>query len=535
VLTAGCVRREPPPDLVIINGPEPESLDPHLVTGQADGRIAIAIFEGLTRFNPTNATATPGLAHRWEISGDGRTYTFHIRTNAAWSTGERITAADFVYSWRRVLEPATGADYAGLLYYVKGAEDFNTGKTSDPSVIGVEALDDRTVRVQLVEPTPFFLDLCAMQTLAVVPRAVIEKLGDRWLSARPLPVSGAYQLESWRINDKVRLRKNPLYWDAVNTRSTLIDLLPCVSATTALNLYETGGADIVWDKDLIPSDLLDVLRQRPDFHRYDYLATYFFRFNVTRRPFDDPRVRKALALTVDKRRIVEKITRAGERIAPHYVPLGVENYTSPKGLGYDPELARRLLAEAGFPGGQGFPTFHYMYNSHKLHEKIAVELQEMWRRELGVNLELRQLEWKVFLTSQGAVDYDLSRSSWIGDYNDPNTFLDMFMSNNNNNRTGWKNARYDALLRTGNAEPDAAKRMETLQAAERILVEEELPIVPLFFYVGLQYFDTNRVRGVWLNIRDEHPLRSIYRLPRETRPQHASGMRASELGHNPSE
>jgi oligopeptide transport system substrate-binding protein len=467
----------------------------------------------LTRYNPTNATPLPGLAERWEQSTDGLVYTFFLRTNALWSTGEPIGADDFVYSWRRVLDPLTACEYVGLLFYVKNGEAFNTGKIKDPSLIGVHALDRYTLRVDLESPTPFFLDLCAVATLAVVPRQAIEKYGDRWLMVRPVPVSGAYQLETWRLNDKIRLRKNRMYWDAAHTQSEVVDLLPCASPNTALNLYQTGAADVVWDKELIPSDLLDLVKQRPDFHSFGYLATYFFRFNVTRKPFDDPRVRKAMAMAIDKKRFVAKITRAGEQVADHYVPAGVENYESPAGLGYDPEKARALLAEAGYPGGQGFPLVHYLYNSNgKTHEQIAVELQQMWKQELGINLALRKLEWKVFLRAQYNLDYDTCRSSWVGDYNDPNTFLDMFMSNNGNNRTGWKNERYDGLMRRANAQSDLQERKKLLQAAETILIRDEAPIVPLYFYVGINYFDTNTIKGIFFNIRDEHPIRTIRKV-----------------------
>jgi oligopeptide transport system substrate-binding protein len=512
---AGCSRYERA-DLVIVNGPEPESLDPAIITGQADGRIALTIFEGLTRYNETNATPLPGLAERWDISPDGRVYTFHIRTNAVWSTGEPITAHDFVYSWLRVLNPLTGADYAGQLYYVKGAEAFNTLKDTNPDHVGVKAVGDKTLRAELVDPTPFFLDLCAFQTLAPVPRWVIEKHGDRWLMQKPLPVSGAYELVSWRLNDRVRLRKNLRYWDNANTHCDIVDMIPCTVATTALNLYETGEADIVWDKELVPTELLDILRERQDFHTYDYLGSYFYRYNVTKKPFDDARVRRAMALAVDKRRLVDKITRAGEKVASHLVPPGVANYTSPEGLGHDPDMARKLLAEAGYPGGKGFPRVDYMFNSVKTHEKIAVELQEMWARELGIHIELRNLEWKVFLQAQSKLDFMLSRSSWIGDYNDPNTFLDMFMSNNGNNRTGWKSERYDNLIREANGKLDPKEREKVLQTAELILVRDELPIVPLFFYVGLEYYDTSKVSGIFSNIRAEHPVRTI-RVHKESR------------------
>ena len=242
LLVDGCTRNEPRADLVIVNGAEPESLDPAIITGQPDMRVVIALFEGLTRLNPTNALPIPGLAERWDISPDGRVYTFHMRTNLVWSTGEPITADDVIYSWLRALNPVTASEYSGQLYYLKNGEEYNTGKITDPSLVGCKAPDRYTVRAELKNPTAFFLDLCAFPTLSVVPRWTIEKYGDRWLSARPLPSSGPYELVTWRVNDKIRVRKNERYWDAAGTKLGLVDYLPVVSAPVALNLYETGAA-----------------------------------------------------------------------------------------------------------------------------------------------------------------------------------------------------------------------------------------------------------------------------------------------------
>ncbi|MGA2244703.1 MAG: peptide ABC transporter substrate-binding protein [Verrucomicrobiota bacterium] len=512
-MATGCGRHEPPADVTILNMAEPESLDPAIITAQSDMRIVSGMFEGLTRLEPVAARAVPGLAERWEISPDGRTYTFHLRTNLMWSTGEPITARDVVYSWIRELNPETASDYAGQLYYVKNGENFNTGKIKDASLVGVHALDAFAVQVELNHPTLFFLDLCAMPLTCVVPRQTIEKYGDRWLNARPLPVSGAFELESWRLNDRVRLRKNPRYWDTANTQSEIIDILPIGTPNTALNLYDRGQADIVWDKELIPSELVDVLLQRPDFHSYPYLGTYFVRFNVTRKPFDDPRVRQALALAVDKERIVKKITKAGETPTSHLVPAGTAHYSPPEGLGYDPERARQLLAEAGYPGGKGFPRFEYLFDSGsgglKIHEDIAIEMQQMWHNELGIEMDLRQVETQVFWGMLSRIDFTVSRSSWIADYNDANTFLGMFVTGDGNNETGWGNARYDNLVHAANETVDAAEREKDFQQAEKILVHDELPILPLYIYEGINYFDTNKVTGIWQNLLDDHPLRTI--------------------------
>jgi oligopeptide transport system substrate-binding protein len=422
-------------------------------------------------------------------------------------------ADDVVYSWRRVVDPATACEYSGQMFFVKNAEQIATNGITDITQLAVHAVNPHRLRVELVSPTPFFLDLCAFFTLAVVPRRAIEKHGDRWLVERPVPVSGTHLLESWRINDKVRLRKNPRHWDAANIRNEVVDILPIENPMTALNLYETGQADIIWDKNLIPSELMDTLIKRPDCHTFDYLGSYFVRFNVTRPPLNDVRVRKALAMVCEKNRIVERITRAGERVASAFVPYGTANYQPPEGLAYAPDEARRLLAEAGFPNGAGFPALRYLFNTGKVNEQIGVELQQMWKKELGINVELQQQEWKVYLASQSALNYDLSRSSWVGDYNDANTFLDMFMSNNGNNRTGWRNAEYDRLMREANSQVDVAKRAGLLQQAEIKLVREDVPIFPLFNYKGVNFFDATRITGVYFNVLDEHPIHAIERKP----------------------
>lgn len=520
-LISGCARNEPPADVTIINGNEPESLDPHIVTGVSELRLVKSLFDGLVKLEPTNAAPVPALAASWDISPDGRVYTFHLRTNAVWSTGTPITSADVLWSWFRALSPATAGDYAGQLFYIKGAEDWYNGKLKDRQQVGIRALDERTVQVELNSPLAFFLELCSFPTLAIVPKQTIEKYGDRWLHAQPLPTSGAFTLEAWRVNDKVRLRRNPRYYDAAKTASEIIDVLPVGSPNTALNLYETGVADIVWDKDLVPAELMDVLVKRPDFHSFSYLGTYFYRFNVTKPPFNDPRVRRAFALATDKQRIITKLTKGAEIPATNFVPAGVANYLPAVGLPFDPEAARKLFAEAGFPGGKGFPRTTYTFFSAsggaKLHPKVAVELQQMWRDILGVQIELRQIERKVFYSSQSKLDYDISTSSWIGDYNDANTFLDLFTSTSGNNRTGWKNARYDQFIREANLQTDLKKRAELFRQAESILIAEEPPIVPLYFYAGFNYYDATRIGGIWPNILDEHPMQYIYQRGRASK------------------
>ena len=316
----------------------------------------------------------------------------------------------------------------------------------------------------------------------------------------------------WRLNDKVRVKKNPRYWDAANTRAQLVDFLPITSPSTAFNLYEQGRADVVWDKNLVPAELLDVLMNRPDVHHFDYLGTSFIRFNVTRKPFDDPRVRRALGMAVDRQRLVDKIIRGGEHITTSLVPAGTANYNPVPGLAYNPEAARTLLAEAGFPGGKGFPRFEFLGTTAKLGEDVAVELQQMWRDNLGLNMTLHPLEWKVYLSSEAHLDYDVAGASWIGDYNDAQTFLGMFTSEDGNNQTGWKNPRYDALIHAAGEQADLVARAKIFEEAETLLVRDEAPIVPTYNYKGVNYFNTNRIQGIHPNLLDDHPLRAIHRV-----------------------
>jgi oligopeptide transport system substrate-binding protein len=514
---AGCDSALQRADLVVINGAETDSLDPAKIRGQPEGRVTYALFEGLTRFSAAGATE-PGVAERWEISPDGKRYTFHLRENAKWSNGDAVTAQDFVWSWLRALrEPE--CEYRYQFYYIAGAEAYGeaTSANARPAddTVAVRAPDPRTLQVELRNPTPFFLDLCAFYTLMPLHRPTVEgweKKGESWIRPGRLVNNGAYALTAWRLSDRIRLTKNPHYWDAANVRMNTVDMLPMASPNTALNFYHSGVADLILDKSMVPTSLVPALKNRPDYHATPILATYFVRFNVTRKPFDDARVRKAFSLVVDKQLITEKVTQAGEVPADAFTPPGTAGYQPPPGLGpKNADLARKLLAEAGYPGGAGFPSVSYLYtNRSEADDKIAVELQSMFRAELGVTVQLSKQEWSVYLNTQSALNYDMSRSSWVADYNDPNTFLDMFMSGGGNNNTGWTNARYDELIRSANTEPDKAKRFEIFRAAETLLVREDVPVLPLFNYVVIMMYDHDKLGGIQGNITDEHPVRAMF-------------------------
>lgn len=508
---AGCGAGRERADLVFINGVEPESLDPAIISGQPEGRLVMALFEGLTSRDAGGAIG-PGMAERWEISPDGLEYTFHIREAARWSNGDAVTAHDFANSWERTLNPATTSPYSELLFYVDGAEDYAKGALGDFSRVGVRAIDDRTLRVRLRAPTPFFLELCAFQTHYSVHLPSIARHGIDWIKPGKLVSNGAYRLVEWRINDRIRLEANPHYWRAASVRLKTVEALPISQATTAFNFYSTGVADLTLDKGVVPPMLLDELRKRPDCHTAPILAAYFYRFNVTRKPFDDARVRRAFAMALDKGFIVARITRNGEPPAGSLTPPGIRGYDPPAGVPHDPGAARALLAEAGYPGGSGFPPVGLLFNSTEQDEEIAVAVQDMFRRELGVRIELRRQEWKVYLNSLNRIDFDMARSTWVADYPDPNSFVDCFVTGRGNNRTGWSNARYDELVDRANRTLDPAARFALMRQAEEILVAGDVPIVPAFHYVGVKLYDPDRIGGIVMNPIDEYPIREMFRI-----------------------
>ncbi|WP_243838796.1 peptide ABC transporter substrate-binding protein [Prosthecobacter fusiformis] len=504
-----CAPERERADLVFIQSAEPETLDPVLATDQVSMRIATSLFEGLCRINQ-QGRAEPGMAERWDISEDRKTYTFHLRAGTFWTDGMPVIAQNFVESWRRALDPATGADYASLLHVIRNAKAYSEGTEKDFFKVGVRASGEKTLIVELENPTPYFVDLSSFVTLAPVPLATINKHGTSWIKPANIINNGAYLLEEWLLDDRIRLRKNPRYWDAANVKMTTIEVKPVQDANTALSYFHTGQCDLMMDKGMVPPTLTQKLKQQPWFHTGPFLGTWFIRTNVTRPPFNDPRVRQAFALAVDKKRIVEKITQLGETPAWGITPPGTgQDYQAPPGLDLNVAEARRLLAEAGFPDGKGFPRVEYLYIPLPVERNIAIELQAMWQDTLGVTVNLTKQEQKVWLKSMRELDYHLCRSSWVGDYNDPSTFLDMFTTGNGNNRTGWANKKYDGLIADAAREPDIARRNMVFQEAEQTLIRDEAAVIPVYYYVGVQFYHGERLKGVQANLIDDHPFRCM--------------------------
>jgi oligopeptide transport system substrate-binding protein len=518
---AGCGPRETRVEaglrlgiLHIGNGTEPQDLDPHTVTGVPEHRVIMALLEGLVTEHPRDLSPQPGVAERWEVSPDGLTYAFHLRRDARWSNGDAVTARDFIGSWQRMLNPALAGEYAYKLFYVANAEAYYRREIDDFTQVGFRLIDDYTLEIRLRDRTPFFLAMMASHYswwpvhLPTVERfGGLERKGTAWTRPGNFVGNGPFQLKTWRTGQVIVVERNPHYWDRDTVRLNEIHFHAIESIDTEERMFRTGQLHLTNE---VPLARIDAYRRdRPEVLRTDpYLGTYFYRFNVTRPPFDDVRVRRALALAVDRESIVRNVTRGGQVAAYHFTPPDTAGYTTTARLTGDIEDARRLLAEAGYPGGRGFPRFELLYNTSENHRIIAEAIQQMWRTQLGIDAVLVNQEWKVYLDSQDNLAYQVCRAGWIADYVDPHVFLDMWITGGGNNDTGWSHAEYDTLLRSALGAPDDAARYAIYDRLEHILMEE-LPIMPLYFYSRVKLKHPT-VRGYYPNLLDHHPYKYVY-------------------------
>lgn len=498
--------------LLIGNGTEPKSLDPHLVTGVPENRIIQSLIEGLIAYHPTeDLEPEPGMAESWESNDDFSVWTFKLR-DASWSNGDPVKASDFVYSWERILSPELGAEYAEMLYVIRNAEQFHQGQLSDFGQVGVKAIDDRTLEVTLNGSTPYFLSMLKHYSFYPVNPRVVEEFGgmtdrnSRWSTVENYVGNGAFELKQWTTNQIIKVEKSPTYWDAKRVQLNEIHFFPIDNVKTEETAFQGGRLHLTSN---VSPDKISVFRENnPEQLRIEpYLGSYFFRINVTREPFDDPRVREALNLALDRKLIVERVAQGGQAPATGFVPPGMTGYPASTKLGFDPARARQLLAEAGYPGGQGFPEKEILINTSEAHRKIAEAIQAMWRENLGIDVGIYNQEWKVYLDSQSKLDYDLSRAGWIADYAHPMTFLEIFTSGNGNNDTGWANAQYDALVRQAQRAANEPDRMRLMQQAEAILLDE-LPILPIYWYTRV-YLKDPRVQGWHPTATDNHPYKYV--------------------------
>ena len=493
---------------------EPTDLDPHVVTSQQNFFVISALFEGLTGYNPKDASPEPALAERWEISADGTVYTFHLRPSARWSNGDPVTAQDFVKTYRRILSPGVASEYSYLHEnLITNAAAFAKGEVKDFAQVGYRAVDEHTLQMTLVGPAPYFLGMVSHHSWYPLHLPTIEKFGGaekrgtEWTRPGNFVGNGPFTLKEWKVNQVVRVARSETYWDKDRVKLKEINFYPIESADTEERAFRSGQLHVT---STIPTSKIDSYREKsPELlHIHPFFGTYFLRFNVRVKPLADLRVRRALTLVIDRAGIINSALRAGQIPAFNFTPPNLPGYQIGPTFTNDVTLAKRLLAEAGYPDGQGFPKLEYLFNTNEGHKQIAEALQQMWKRELGIAVTLVNQEAKVYQATMASGDYQMARYAWIGDYLDPASFLDMMMTSSGNNQTGWSSAEYDRLMTAAGREGDAVQRANLMQRAEMILMSE-LPVAPIYFYTRNNLGLPN-VKGWQPNLLDIHPYKYVW-------------------------
>ena len=499
--------------LHIGNFAEPQTLDPHIHTGVPENHISMALFEGLVSAHPKTLQPIPGMAERWEVSEDGKTYRFYIRKNAKWSDGVSITAEDYRWSWERASSPMMGNQYAYMLYIIKNVEAWGNGTLKDFDQVGVRVIDEHTLEVELENPAPYFLNLLNHHSFYAVPRHVVlahGKMTDQytqWVRPGNIVSNGPFMLKDWKIYHQLTVEKNPNYWDADTVKLNEITFYPVENYSTEERMFRAGQIHKTED---IPLDKIPYYRaNEPEkFRNNPYLGTYYYQFNVTRPPFNDVRVRRAFALAIDRKTIAKDIMYGVVDPSYSITPPGLSGYNPPKLVSFDPKEAKRLLAEAGYPEGKGFPEVDLLYNTNESHRKIAVAVQQMWKNILNVSVGLTNQEWKVYIDSRNRLDYDIARAGWIGDYVDPMNFLDLGLSSNGNNRSGYNVPEYDQMiLKTIPEASSPEQRLEEFYKAETRFMTD-LPFVPIYNY-KTKYLVHPSVKGLHPNYLDYYYFKYV--------------------------
>lgn len=504
---------------------EPMTMDPALNSAVDGAVMASHLFEGLMKWESTgeevdgsegtcdSAKVTYGQAESYDkaTNDDGTvTYTFHLRDGIKWSDGKDVTAGDFEYSWKRLVDPATAADYNYMLDCVVNANEIMAGE-KDPSELAVKAVDDKTFEVTLTTDLPYFEELCAFPAMMPVREDMIEKAGDQWTFDTSTYISnGAYKLKEWTHNSQIVVEKNENYYDVENLGPETITFKLMDDQNAMLSGFNSGELDFIED---VPQAEIANLIASGDMKIVDYIGTYYVCFQTQKAPFDDPRVRKAFSLAIDRTYIVNQVTQSGQVEAGGFVPSGVYDadgadgddfrtvggdYYKPTDADYEANCdeARQLLADAGYPNGEGFPVVEYLYNTSDAHKAVAEALQFMWEEELGVKVTLNNQEWAAFLQTRKDGDYSIARNGWIADYNDPISFLDMWMTGGGNNDAQYANDDYDALIKQAKTTTDNAERMDLLHQAEDKLIGEDSVLAPLYFYTQ-KYMLADGIEGMY--------------------------------------
>lgn len=493
------------------NGTEPQDLDPQTVTGEPERNIILALFEGLISRNPETLELIPAVAESWEVSQDQMTYTFHLRKNAVWSNGDPLTAGDFVYTFNRMLHPQLGHEYATSYYPILNAEKFNTGQISDFAEVGIKAPDDLTLQVTMERAWPLFLE--TISDIPPVHKATIEKFGQMWdrgtAWTRPgnIVSNGPFVLEEWTPNKNIIVTRNEKYWDKARVKLNKIVFYPVDNSTTEERMFRTGQLHMI--SNLPTEKIAEYEKEFPELIKnYPLYGTYAYVLNTTRPPLTDARVRKALAMTIDREQIVNNVTKGGQIPAYTLNPSDPNGYQPDNGIEYNVEKARQLLAEAGYPDGKGFPVFEILYNTLEGHQQIAQAIQQMWQTNLNIQTTLVNQEWKVYLDTMNQKQFDIGRMGLIAGIADPGDFLDSFTTTSGMNRTGWANPQFDALIKQAISIADKPERFRLFREAEKIFTDE-VPMIPIYFYTRTRVVSPD-LKGWHYNLLDYNLYKDIY-------------------------
>ena len=480
---------------------EPPTLDWNLATDNVSFDVITNIMEGLTEFDE-DLNPQPAIARSWDFSEDGKKIIFHLRDDVLWSDGRPLKAEDFEYSWKRLLNPATGAEYAYFLYDILNAYEYNTGRIKDPDKVGVRAIDDHTLEVRLKKPVVYFPSLTTFMVTFPMRRDIVERYGNRWTDPEHIVTLGPFRVKEWFHEYKLILERNERYYG----KRPYLDMVVMYivgERNTALSLYETGDIDFVE----LPTLAIPRYRSHPEYTNYPILRGYYYGFNVKKPPFDDVRVRRAFAMAIDREELRGVLQGSGIPTSS-WIPQGMKGYNPGIGLPFDPERARRLLAEAGYPDAKGFPDIELVFNTDMLNKLVAENVQAQLEKNLGIRVSLDNQEWKVYLSKLSEDPPAFYRLGWGADFPDPDNFMNLFTSYSGNNHTNWANPIYDRLVSEASIERDEKKRMALYDRLQRILVEEDVPIIPLFSTRG-NVLIKPYVKGLELNSMEILYLKKI--------------------------
>ncbi|WP_340617878.1 oligopeptide ABC transporter substrate-binding protein OppA [Xenorhabdus entomophaga] len=475
--------------LVRNNGSEPQSLDPHKIEGVPESNIARDLFETLI-INDPDGKIIPGVAVSWEHNQDFKVWKFHLRKDAKWSNGDPVTAQDFVYSWRRLVDPNTASPYASFMQYLHllNVDDIIRGKQK-PEMLGIKALDDHTLELTLSEPVPYLVRLLVHTSTSPVHRGTVEKYGERWTQPQNFVGNGAYKLKDWVINERLVFERSPTYWDDKNTVINQVTVLPISSEVTDVNRYRAGEIEMSYDN--LPIELFQKLKKEiPEQLRINpKLCTYYYEINNEKPPFNDPRVRTALKLGMDRDIMTNKVKNQGDIPAYGYTPPYIADFKDEKPDWYTKlnqqqrnEEAKKLLAEAGFTKDNPL-KIKLLYNTSDLHKKLAIAAASIWKKNIGVDVSLENQEWKTFLDSRHQGNYDIARAGWCADYNEASTFLNPMLSNSSNNTAHYKSKEFDALMKRSLQTKTDEERAE-IYAKANAQLDKDSAIVPIYYYTN---------------------------------------------------